>query len=129
MNQFGGEAFREGLKHVIHREIEFNLLAEREVGAALADNRPMKNLYELKVEDDMTKNDVALEFKEYLSSSTTEEDTHPSPKDRFKLIENIKSKDTPAIEGKVWDLFANREELTKEMNSMLEESLRQQQYE
>ncbi len=129
VHQFGEEAFREGLKHVILRDIEFNHLAEKEIGAALTDNRPMKNLYELKIEDEMTVNDVALEFKEHLSAETTEDDTHPSPKDRFKLIENIRPKDTAAISGAVWDLFTNREELTIEMNSMLEESLRQQQYE
>lgn len=117
--QFGKEAFREGLNHVIRSDVEFGLLANKEINAALAANRAMQNFYELKIEDEMTKNDVEQEFSKYLARPTTEDDTHPSPQDRYRLIEKINSKETPPLEGQVWDMFLNKETLIKEMNSML----------
>jgi tetratricopeptide (TPR) repeat protein/Zn-dependent protease with chaperone function len=123
--QFGREPFREGLRHVIRRDLEFSLLADKEINAALASSRSMRNLYELQAEDEMTKNDLAQAYDEYFARPTTEDDTHPSPKDRFRLIEKINPKETPPLEGRVWDLFTNREALTQEMNSLLEERMRQ----
>lgn len=66
------------------------------------------------------KKDLEQMYNENIALPTTEDDTHPSPQDRFKLISRIKSKDTAPISGQVWDLFKNREALTKEMNTLLE---------
>jgi tetratricopeptide (TPR) repeat protein/Zn-dependent protease with chaperone function len=122
--QYGAEAFREGLTHVIRRDIEFNHVAEKEINDAFGSNRAMQNLYDLAISDENAKNDVDQQFAETLNRATTEDDTHPSPQDRFKLIAQIKSKETLPLSGMVWDFFADRDALTNEMNTMLEQRIK-----
>lgn len=120
VHQYGAEAFREGLSHVIRRDIEFNLVADKEINDALNSNRALQNLYEMTGQNEEIKKDLEQMYNENIARPTTEDDTHPSPQDRFKLISRIKSKETAPISGQVWDLFKNREALTKEMNALLE---------
>lgn len=122
--QYGADAFREGLTHVIRRDIEFNHLAEKEINAAFGANRALQNLYEMTVQDEGAKKTLEQEFNEHIARPTTEDDTHPSPADRFKLASQIKPKETTPISGEVWDLFRNREALTQEMNNLLESRLK-----
>ena len=63
-------------------------------------------------------------FHENIARPTTEDDTHPSPQDRFKWASQIQSRETAPISGMVWDLFKNREALTTEMNTLLEKRLK-----
>jgi Zn-dependent protease with chaperone function len=120
VHQYGAEAFREGLTHVVRRGVEFNHLAMKEINAAYNSNRSLQNLYEMTEQDETVRKNLEQEFNEAINSLTTEDDTHPSPQDRFKLANQIKSKETLPINGMVWDLFKDRESVTKEMNQMLE---------
>lgn len=122
--QYGADAFREGLSHVILRELEFNHVAEKEINAAFATNRALQNLYNLTIDDETIKKDLKQQFDEYISRPTTEDDSHPSPQDRFKLIAQIKPKEIEPISGEVWDLFNDKEALTAEMNTRLENRLK-----
>lgn len=121
---YGADAFREGLTHVIRRDIEFNHVAEREINAALGSNRALQNLYEMTEQNEEIKKDLEQQYNEHIARPTTEDDTHPSPQDRFKFASQIKSKDTAPLTGMVWDLFKNREALTSEMNALLETRLK-----
>jgi hypothetical protein len=56
---------------------------------------------------------------------TSEDDTHPSPVDRFRLLSRVVYKNQPARSGPMWDLFANREAITKEMSSEIEKMARE----
>jgi len=123
-HHFGSEAFREGLRHVIRRELEFRHVVDKEVGAALSANRAFANLYELKVEDDTEKNQVEEQFAIAMEQATTEDDTHPSPRDRFRYIEGSRSADIEPLSGNVWDLFADRAAITAEMNQVVENLVR-----
>jgi hypothetical protein len=120
VHQYGADAFREGLTHVVRRGVEFNHLATKEINAAYNSNRTLQNLYEMTEQDESVRKNLEQEFNEAINSLTTEDDTHPSPQDRFKLANQIKSKETLPINGMVWDLFKDRESVTKEMNQMLE---------
>ncbi len=122
--QYGAEAFREGLTHVIRRDIEFNLVAEKEINAAFSSNRAMQNLYDLTINDESAKNDAEQQFEENINRPTTEDDTHPSPKDRFRLIAQINSKDREPLSGMLWDFFKDRDSLTSEINKMLETAIK-----
>ncbi len=124
VHQYGADAFREGLTHVIRREVEFNHIAEREINVAFTHNRALQNLYEITVQDERVKKSLEQECSEVIARPTTEDDTHPSPEDRFKLASQIKSRETEPIGGMVWDLFKNKEALTLEMNALLEERLK-----
>ncbi len=121
---YGADAFREGLNHVIRRDIEFSHVANSEISAAYSGGRALKNLYELMPEgDDITKS-LEEEFNNYMSRPTTEDDSHPSPQDRFKLIAPIRSKESLPIDGQVLDLFTDKDALTREMNDLLEQRLK-----
>jgi Zn-dependent protease with chaperone function/tetratricopeptide (TPR) repeat protein len=117
---YGAAAFRDGLSHVIRRELEFNHLATKEINAASLANRSIGNLYEMSVQEESAVTDLNEQFQAVVSMATTEDDTHPSPTDRFKYLEGIKSKEAPPLVGTVWDLFADRNAITVEMNEMVE---------
>jgi tetratricopeptide (TPR) repeat protein len=127
--QYGADAFREGLRHVIRRDIEFNHIAESEINAALSAGRALQNLYEMMPPDENIGKNLEQEYNEYLSRPTTEDDTHPSPQDRFKLIASIRSKETEPLSGQVWNLFRDKDALTAEMNNLLEARLKAAMYE
>lgn len=124
VHQYGADAFREGLTHVIRRDVEFNHVAEKEINAALSSNRALQNLYEMTEQNEEIKKDLEEKYNENIARPTTEDDTHPSPQDRFKWASQIKSRESEPIGGMVWDLFKNRESLTVEMNVLLEKRVK-----
>jgi hypothetical protein len=64
--------------------------------------------------------DIEAESERALNRETSEDDTHPSPRDRFRFTGRIVSQSEPSITGMVWDLFKNKEALTSEMTSLLQ---------
>ena len=95
-----------------------------ETALTKADVGALQNLYEMMPQDENISKSLEQEYNEYLSRPTTEEDTHPSPKDRFKLIAQIKCREIAPIDGQVWDLFKDKNALTIEMNDLLEARLK-----
>ncbi len=122
--QYGAAAFREGLSHVIRRDLEFNHVAEREINDAFGSNRAMQNLYDMTVQDENDQRNLEQQFSEIINRPTTEDDTHPSPIDRFNLIDKIVSKQILPLNGMLWDLFNDRDALTNEMNKQLETAIK-----
>jgi hypothetical protein len=118
--KYGALAFEDGLTHVVRRSAEFNAVATREINESVASSRAMQNLYELPVSEI---GDIAAATQEALNRETTEDDTHPSPADRFRFTRRVTSQTEPAISGMVWDLFTNREALTAEMTSLIQVEL------
>lgn len=116
---YGADAFRTGLTHVIRREIEFGKLADVEINASKVDRRALQNLYELKVETDTLQKELADQVAAAIARPTTEDDTHPSPQERFDLAAKIRSLPNFPVRGVVWDLFTDRESLTAEMNKLI----------
>jgi len=88
----------------------------QEINESLATRRVLQNLYELPVIENA---DIAEAARE----ETSEDDTHPSPNDRFRFTRRITSQTEPALSGIVWDLFTNREALTAEMTKMVQGNL------
>lgn len=80
------------------------------------ERRPIRNLYQLRVEGDAG---VEAKIREAVHRPTTEDDTHPSPADRFRHARRITQRAQPPISGLVWDLFVNRESLTRELSQVL----------
>jgi Zn-dependent protease with chaperone function len=121
---FGADSFREGLRHVIRRELEFTHVAEKEISSALGANRAFTNLYELTVTDNAAEKQIEEAFAQVLEQETTEDDTHPSPRDRFRYIEGARSAGIEPVQGNVWNLFADRDAITAEMNAVIEKLVR-----
>ena len=118
--KYGASAFEDGLTHVVQRSAQFNAIATQEINASLAARRVIQNLYELPAIENA---DVAEATSEALNRETSEDDTHPSPNDRFRFTRRITSQTEPALSGMVWDLFTNREALTSEMTKMVQGQL------
>jgi Zn-dependent protease with chaperone function len=122
---FGAHAFEEGLSHVVRRKIEFEFLATREISDAVASRRGLLNLYELaRPEGTEQHRTLEEEYRKALERETSDTDTHPSPAERFRLVSRMTSKDESTMTGMVWDLFSDREALTREMSSLVEANVR-----
>lgn len=118
-HHYGVEAFREGLTHVVRREIEFNYLSLKEINSARSSSRAFNSLYDLST-DESSSEDIEIQVEEALNRKTTDDDTHPSPQDRFRMIERVISLRKAGGDRMVWDLFADRQAITDEMNKNLE---------
>jgi Zn-dependent protease with chaperone function len=114
---FGTPSFINGLTHVIKRDIEFGKYADIEIGEAVELKRPINNLYELK--GNLTES-IEEELHKSLNSKTTEDDTHPSPADRFRYIDGIKTTTLLEDDLLVKDLFYDWSGLTEEMTKTIE---------
>ena len=115
--QYGPLAFEEGLTHVVRKSVEFHHLATKEIDACMAGQRALQNLYELPLEQNSS---LQQEMEESLNRETSEDDTHPCPNDRFRLVRKIAGANELPATGMVWDLFKNREALTNEMTSLVQ---------
>ena len=119
--QYGPLAFEEGLTHVVRKNVEFHHLATKEIEDAVALRRTLQNLYELRLEQ--TSN-LQQHIDGSLNRETSEDDTHPSPNDRFRLTRKITGANELPATGMVWDWFTNREALTSEMTSLIQSRVR-----
>jgi len=117
---YGPKAFEQGLTHVVRKAVEFNYLATKEIRESTNSRRKLQNLYELQPTDNP---DLEEEIKKSLSRETSEDDTHPSPTDRFRFTSRIVTANEQSVSGKVWDLFKDREGLTSEMTKMVQYEL------
>lgn len=115
--QYGPLAFEEGLTHVVGKSVEFHHLAVKEIEDSVAVQRALQNLYELRLEEN---SDLQQQIEKSLNRETSEDDTHPSPNDRFRLTRKITGANESPANGMVWDWFKNREALTNEMTSLIQ---------
>lgn len=115
-SKYSAGAFEEGLTHVIRRHVEFDDIAYREITDANNARRAVQNLYELKASEEKVIED---RLNEVINAPTSEDDTHPSPVERFRFARRIVCTNELAPAGMVWDLFTNRAALTDEMSSLI----------
>ena len=112
--RYGHQAFEEGLTHVIRRQVEFEEIMYWEITDANKTQRSVQNLYELKPSMESR---VEERIKEEINRPTSEDDTHPSPVERFRLARRVTCKNELTYAGMVWDLFTDRAAITTEMSS------------
>jgi len=114
---YSAKHFEDGLRHVVRRSIEFNTAAQTECQEALQARRALHNLYALRVPATAA---FEQEVADALSRATSEDDTHPGPLERFRLLSRMRSTGDSTAAGMVWDLFANRDRLTTEMTAVID---------
>jgi Zn-dependent protease with chaperone function len=124
---YGAPAFCEGLEHVVRREVEFEHVATKELNAAFSANRAVGNLYELKADEGERQN-LEKDIDTAINRPTTLDDSHPCPADRFRLAKKIISKEAVTVDGLIWDLFNNKEQIASEMSKMLDDRVREARY-
>ncbi len=114
--KYSPQAFEEGLTHIIRRQVEFEDIAYIEITDASKSRRAVQNLYELKVSEEQR---IEEKIKEAINRPTSEDDTHPSPVERFRYVRRITCANEVAPAGMVWDLFTDRAILTDEMSALI----------
>jgi tetratricopeptide (TPR) repeat protein len=114
---YGPLHFKEGLRHVVRRQIEFKDMAEREIGEALRTGRALQNIYALEMPPGRS---FEATVDQAINRPTSEDDTHPSPADRFRLVSRVVCETQPDPSGPMWALFADRDAITREMNLRVE---------
>jgi len=114
---YGPAAFEAGLRHVIARSVEFEAAVTLELQSAVHGKRPVGNLYALPPLPSLSSTDVQHRITDALSRPTTEDDTHPGPADRFRLIEHVSYNGPRSDSSAVWDLFADRHRVMAEMTA------------
>lgn len=119
---YGRHAFESGLRHVIRQSIEFQARANVEIQQAIKARRPLQNLYDTTLPVG-SPSAVEDEFNKAMSKTTGEDDTHPAPLDRFRLIARIPTPSRPPSPGMVWDLFKDRAALVAEMLATVEKNI------
>lgn len=125
VRNFGAASFEEGLRHVIRRDVEFTFSASKEIELAQMNQRAVANLYQLpELKGTQDEPEIEREVNEIITRPTSEDDTHPSPIDRFRLAGKIAAPILLPPNGMVWDLFANREILTDEMSNLIDQRVK-----
>jgi hypothetical protein len=118
--KYGADAFEEGLTHAIRRSIEFPVAAKREITLAINAGRGVSNLYGLSSETEASLEDAV---RKALRRPTSEDDTHPSAADRFRLVKSFGNTERIADTAMVWDLFEDRQSITMEMTTLIDKSI------
>jgi hypothetical protein len=116
---YGPAAFEQGLRHVIARSVEFQTAVTLELQSAVQGKRSVNNLYALPPLPTLSSRDVEQRIADAISRPTSEDDTHPGPSDRFRLIEHVSYNSARSDSTPVWDLFIQRHQLTVEMTAAL----------
>ncbi|MBC8041530.1 MAG: M48 family metallopeptidase [Opitutaceae bacterium] len=120
---YGPAAFQGGLTHVIRQGVRFHAHANREIDEAIKAARPLQNLYAPL--SDAPRHDEEAQIKTALTRPTTDDDTHPGPQDRFRLIAPIPAPDRPAQSGTAWDLFNDPDTVTRRLLDQVEKNIAQ----
>lgn len=120
---YGPAAFAQGLRHVIARSVEFDAAVTVELQSAFNAKRSVSNLYALPPLPELSSTDVEHRIADAMSRPTTEDDTHPGPSDRVRLIQRVTHSDARSDATPVWDLFSNPHQLMTEMTAMVAEQI------
>ena len=122
---YGPAAFEEGLRHVIRRSAEFEAAVSLELRMAAQNRRHVDNLYALPPLPRLSSMEVERTIADALARPTTDDDTHPGPADRFRLVQDVSYDGAPSNSTPVWDLFVAREQLTREMTAAVQGQVRE----
>lgn len=123
---YGAQSFRNGLTFVVRRSIEFGMLANAEIKQAEEQKRSYNNFYDLS--ELSSESDLENEVLKSLNRKTSEQDTHPSPVDRFRYVEGIMKNSLKPDSGTVNEFFTHWEELTVEMTDEINKMIKQQKH-
>jgi len=124
---YGAEAFKQGLEHVIERSIRFDAHAQVALAEVIENKVSLANLYQYRVKGKTPADkEIKKAIKEALNAEPSPYDSHPSPAERFALVDALpkaKLSPTPDDELDAWELFADRKALEKKMTRKIREAV------
>lgn len=122
---YGIQDMVDGLKHVIHKDLEFGQQVNVEIERARAARTGLNNLYTLPPVPDPAP--LEQKLAEIMGKPSSPYDSHPAPRDRLALIQRIKVSGFFDHDPRpAWDLIPDAIRLQEETTAKIEERLRQQ---
>lgn len=124
---YGPDAFEGGLRHVIDRDVRFEMDTEAYLKAAVETKQPVKNLYEESyghVSSD-PKQDVEAQVQEILEAEPSPFDSHPRPVDRFRWARALEC-EAPVDsdpEASAWSVIGSKEALQLQMTEFVRDNV------
>jgi Zn-dependent protease with chaperone function len=115
---YGGESFAAGLRHVIERDVHFDDHANGAVKRAIESGTALTNLFQ----PGEPSTDATTKVDEILNREPSPYDSHPAPRDRIRWVHGIAAAGGATesdAAGVVWDLFADRPYLEREMTLVI----------
>lgn len=121
VRSYGRPAFQEGLTHVIRRSVEFDLAVSRAVRETLRNTRPSLAFYSPDTLLELSEREhIEGAVRTILGRPTDQDDSHPSPKDRFALAARIDTEDRPLDPETAWALLTENERLLNDMSKLVD---------
>jgi Zn-dependent protease with chaperone function len=122
---YGADAFEEGLRHVVTRGVLFDMHVSTTLKEVVSERLPLANLYTYQPHG--KQRDVSSLVESALSASSSVDDSHPTPAERFTLIRNLPQQEIATEEdddAPASSLFTNYEALQMRMTAALREHVR-----
>jgi Zn-dependent protease with chaperone function len=125
---YGAQAFASGLRHVVRRGIEFQIVSGHEIQLALKQARPFANLYRLPVPSQFLPDEEPLDgattpahaidqaFEKAMDDPGSPFDSHPAPGRRIEWVGKLSgTASLPDDRTEVWQLLPGKEKLQELM--------------
>ncbi len=121
---YGIQDMVDGLTHIIRKGLEFNFQVNEEIERAQNEKSGLRNLFALPPVKDPAS--VEQKIKELMGRPSSVYDSHPAPRDRIALIQQIKVSGFFDYDPRpAWDLIPNASRLQEEFTANIEKQLRQ----
>ena len=105
---YGAAAFEQGLRHVVERAIRFDVHANSTIQEVVDGKLALHNLYSFKPSRVPSEREIREAVGAAIDAKASPYDSHPSPAERFKLVNALpsgRSVDPADAERDAWDLF------------------------
>ncbi len=116
---YGPTSFKEGLDYVIRRSAEFDFEVSQSIGERIRQEKHATSFYPGRGVEVESLDELKQVINEIESQPTTEADTHPSPRDRYRMAFDVGAADKSVGKEKLISLFAKPKELCKELDASM----------
>ena len=122
---YGGQAFEDGLRHVIDRTVRFGAHLNASVADMVVHRQPLRNLYQYTPTKPPDAADIDYYVRDAIEADPSPYDSHPRPADRFRWVHALGVEVAPAPDDgtPAWDLFSDRGSLEQRMTEVVREAV------
>jgi Zn-dependent protease with chaperone function len=118
---YGGAEFAAGLRHVITRDVRFELHARAALKEVIDGGLPLRNLYAYAPAQPIDDTEVTLAAGRIIDAEPSPYDSHPRSADRIAWVGGVVARHARDLDGAspAWSLFADREALERRLTDQV----------
>ena len=118
---YGGADFAAGLRHVITRDVRFELHARAALKEVIDGGLPLRNLYAYAPAQPIDDTEVTLAAGRIIDAEPSPYDSHPRSADRIAWVGDVVARHARDLDGAspAWSLFADREALERRLTDQV----------